>query len=686
MLSKLKKLRNKSLAEIRGRGVQHANMLAERIGVSPQCHLPPEKLLFDKLNLVPRPVTAASVHEHFRSRKLPSFYPSLSRSGETLAELRKRFPREEATIVGRADKICEGRFDLLGYEDLFFGARIPDWHFEPVSNKTSPRIHWSKIDELDPTVTGDKKIIWELNRHQYFSTLGQAYLLTQDERYAEAWAAHLENWFDNNPAKIGVNWLSSLEIAFRSISWLWAMHFFKESPSFTPGLLVRMLRFLHLNGRHLETYLSTYFSPNTHLTGEALGLYFIGTFLPEFKESARWKETGYRILIDALDFQVRPDGVYCEQSSHYQRYTADFYANLLVLRQLAGDTIEPKLKEKLHVLMDFLMFITQPDGETPLFGDDDGGRFYFFDQTELTDFRPTLALGATLLDRGDLKFAAGTAGPELLWLFGPDGLRKFDSIAAAEPKDTSRAFQDGGFFTTRSSWRRGADCFLIECGPHGFLNGGHAHADALSFILSIDGQPVFIDSGTYNYTSEPAARDRFRSTAAHNCLTVNGESSSLPAGPFSWKSIASARLLEWRDENDLVVFRGTHDGFERLGVSYEREVEFGKDGSFVLSEFINGDRANTYELHFILSPEIDAKIQTDSGRLTLNNRAGRRLLTIDTQVTGTRVIDEGVWRKEQWFVSPRYGAQAESAKLVFSVTAEGELQIRNRFLKAGKKA
>ena len=56
--------------------------------------------------------------------------------------------------------------------------------------------------------------------------------------------------------------------------------------------LKQALKFLYLNARHLESYLSTYFSPNTHLTGEALGLFYIGTLLPEFNEAKRWQELG----------------------------------------------------------------------------------------------------------------------------------------------------------------------------------------------------------------------------------------------------------------------------------------------------------------------------------------------------------------------------------------------------------
>ena len=185
------------------------------------------------------------------------------------------------------DHICAGRFDLLGYTNLSFGDPI-DWQFEPLTGKRIPLLHWSKLDYLNAEVAGDKKIIWELNRHQYFMTLGQAYWLTGDERYGRVFTAHLEAWMDANPPKLGINWASSLEVAFRSMAWLWAFHFFKTSPSLSNETFKRAWKFLYLSARHLESYLSTYFSPNTHLTGEALGLFYLGTLLPEFEESSRW--------------------------------------------------------------------------------------------------------------------------------------------------------------------------------------------------------------------------------------------------------------------------------------------------------------------------------------------------------------------------------------------------------------
>jgi len=76
--------------------------------------------------------------------------------------------------------LSPGKFDLLGFKDLSFGSPI-DWHLEPLSGKRAPLIHWSRLDYLNADLAGDKKIVWELNRHQYFSTLGQAYCLSGDE-------------------------------------------------------------------------------------------------------------------------------------------------------------------------------------------------------------------------------------------------------------------------------------------------------------------------------------------------------------------------------------------------------------------------------------------------------------------------------------------------------------------------
>ena len=98
-------------------------------------------------------------------------------------------------------------------------------------------------------------------------------------------------------------------------------------------LFARLLQYLDVHARHLERHLSTWFSPNTHLTGEALALLHLGVLLPELRGAARWREQGLAVLHEWFPRQVRADGTYFEQATQYHRYTTEFYFHLLLLAE-----------------------------------------------------------------------------------------------------------------------------------------------------------------------------------------------------------------------------------------------------------------------------------------------------------------------------------------------------------------
>jgi hypothetical protein len=643
----LEKLKSASLHELRVRAAQRVAAFSERRGWSPLVKLPSDTAFAALLKLAATTATEGLL-EHFRSRTEPRFFGSFQDPETTVAAFKSRWPVTARQLVEKADRICEGRFDLLGYKDLSFGDPI-GWQFEPLTGKRIPLLHWSKLDYLNADVAGDKKIIWELNRHQYFMTLGQAYRLTGDERYARVFVAHLDAWMDANPPKLGINWASSLEVAFRSIAWLWAFHFFKESPSISNETFKRAWKFLYLSARHLESYLSTYFSPNTHLTGEALGLFFLGTVLPEFKEARRWRDLGAEILVEQLPIHVQSDGVYFEQSSYYHRYTTDFYLHFLLLAQANDFKLAPQVKESLLRLLDHLLYLTRPDGTTPLFGDDDGGRLAMLDVRAANDFRGTLAVGAAVFDRADYRFVAADAAEELLWLTGVNGLAKFDSIIPKEPSKTSMAFRSGGYFVMRDGWTPEANYLLFDCGPHGSLACGHAHADALAIDVAANGRTVLVDPGTCTYTGSRELRDWFRGSHAHNTVTIDGESSSAPNGPFSWKTTARCSLDKWVSEDRFDFVSGQHDGFTRLQdpVTVKREILFLKGDYWIIRDTIAAAREHRVEVRFLFDSEPGVEAALD-----------------------IRCFGNGRKVEEEALVSHCYGQQEAAKALSFSATLD----------------
>jgi len=184
------------------------------------------------------------------------------------------------------------------------------------------------------------------------------------------------------------------------------------------------------------------------------------------------------------------------------------------------------------------------------------------------DFRGTLATGAVVFDRGDYKYVAGDAAEELLWLTGVAELDHYDSLVASVPPKTSVPFTEGGYFVMRDGWTRESNYLLFDCGPHGALSCGHAHADALAIDVAANGRTMLVDPGTFTYTGSKELRDWFRSSHAHNTVTLDGESSSLPGGPFTWKTKVTCRLRKWISEERFDFISGEHDGFLRRSILF----------------------------------------------------------------------------------------------------------------------
>ena len=192
---------------------------------------------------------------------------------------------------------------MLGYKDLDYGSPI-DWHLDAVHGKIAPRKLFHKVRYLDFAEVGDSKITWELNRHQHLVTLAKAFRLTGNARYADEILLQWRLWQRDNPYPVGINWASSLEVSFRCLSWIWTYELLKGSPGL-PDFRNEWLRGMALHGRHIERYLSTYFSPNTHLLGEGVGLFFLGVLCPESAAAERWKALGWEIVVREADSNTR---------------------------------------------------------------------------------------------------------------------------------------------------------------------------------------------------------------------------------------------------------------------------------------------------------------------------------------------------------------------------------------------
>ncbi len=664
------KARGRSFAELRERGEQFMAAALERRGLSGAHGEPTDAAFWRDVD----PALAAEVgrdfdrlHARFLGQTSPHFFFGAEHADATVQYLNDSAPDVAAKVVAAANRVRNGAFDLLGYEALRFGAPV-DWHLDPTTGIRSPRSHWSQIRYLDPSVVGDHKVVWELNRHQHFMVLGRAYRLTGNEEYAQTFVDHVTAWMNDNPPKQGINWASSLEVSYRLIAWLWAIELFRKSPKLTAKLRGRMLKYLHAHATHIERFLSTYFSPNTHLTGEALGLWYAGTMLREFRDAARWARLGWDILAEQLFRQVHPDGVYFEQATYYQRYTADIYLHAVLLARLNGHTVPDLMLQRIDALVGHLADLTRPDGSIPLIGDDDGGKLVALEERSCADARAVLATAAVVLDRPKYALAAGCAPEETLWLLGSESAHALRAMRAKAPVGGSQAFESGGIVVMRDGWDATANHAVIDSGPHGTLNCGHAHADALSIELTANGQPLLVDPGTFSYTASAHDRDHFRHSAAHNTLTVDDAASSVVSGPFAWETRTDAQIDTWWTSDSVDYFSGSHRGFERIepGAVHRRRILFVKKGYWVIWDSIQALQQHTFDVYFHTAPGTEI-VSADSRQVWLEHGQAK---TRERALLATFGTADHVELTSDW-VSPCYGARVSAPVCRLSATASG---------------
>jgi hypothetical protein len=636
----------------------------------------------ERMNLAVRP----RFLREFRAEPRPDLVPARFFAGATsastpalVADLERETSR---SVVASAARLCQGRFDLLGYRALSFGNPV-DWHLDPVSSVRAPRVHWSRLNPLDRAVVGDSKVVWEVNRHQWLVTFGQAYRLTGDDRYARAFVGSVREWIDANPHGQGINWASSLEVALRIISWCWALFLFRGAPSIPEAFIIEMIRSIGVHAAHVERYLSHYFSPNTHLTGEALGLLYAGTLFPELRRARRWCEQAIRILGEQSLRQISPDGVYVEQATCYQRYTAEIYLHAMILAGRSGLVFPPAVTARIESLLDFLLWVRNPDGSMPMIGDADGGWLLPLTARDPDDLRGVFSTAAVLFGRPDYAWAAGgSVAPETVWLVGRRGLEDFQALTASAPASSpSRLFAEGGHAVMRSAWTRDAHHLIFDAGPLGTF--GHGHADLLNVQCAVFGEPCVVDAGTHNYTGDAGWRDFFRSTAAHSTVTVDGLNQAIPAGPFDWRTRPGVRLRRWESTETFDIADAEHDAYRGLPdpVGHRRRVIFAKPRYWVIVDDLDGLDEHRVDLRFQFAP-MEVRVDSDLWARA-RRRDGRGLLIRPFAALPLKTeVREGEVNPPQGWVSPDYGQRRPAPMIVYTTVTRLPLRVVTLLLPA----
>jgi hypothetical protein len=363
------------------------------------------------------------------------------------------------------------------------------------------RAEWPRVDAARVIAAApahfDARLTWELNRGHDWVTLARAYTTTHEPRYAERLTRDLASWRRENPLGTGINWASAMEAAIRIHSLAWVA-----------GLVggdATLATMLHEHATFVADHLSRFSSANNHLVLELSGLAVAERVL-----HGRAHARALSDLDAECERQIFDDGVNAEMATHYHVFVLEA---LQLVAQLERVWDSPRTS--LEVVI-----------------------------ARMTDYVGHLRCGnGALLEQGD-----SDDGKILPW----------SQLAPAAVPTQSRVFRTSGQVILRSERLLAT----FDAGPFGFGSlAAHAHCDALAVNVAIDGTPLLVDRGTYRYNGDRAARDRYRMTAAHNTVQLDGREQGEPAGPFLWRRTPSVTLERCEVGDDVDIAVASHDGF-----------------------------------------------------------------------------------------------------------------------------
>ena len=595
--------------------------------------------------------------------------------GKIVTVYKRYFQKDICNELEFAKKCCAHQFSFLGH-NVEHGEEIR-WSLDPVSKTDWDHCFFYDVVYKGEGRLGDIKLPWELNKHQYFFVLGKSYWLTDEDTYCEEIIAQIDSWHRQNPIYDGINWISSLEIGMRTISWIMIYPFIEKR--IDDRFLSLFTNSLYLQLEFIEQNLSRGRFANTHLIGEAASLIIGGLFLKSPK-SERWVKQGIRILSEEIQNQVFADGVDKEQSLNYQRFFLDYYYLVLILLKKNSIRYPKIIDNTVEKMTEFIMYALKPDGSAPNFGDTDDARGIYVKSSCIDDFRGILSLGAVLFKRCDFKHMAGTISEEVIWLLGEEGEKTFLDITPSPPPKTSIPFKRGGYYLMRSSWDLDARYLIFDCGPLGHGPAGHGHSDSLSFQLSAHGFDYFVDTGTYSYNIDYNWRDYFRSTPAHNTITVDECNQSQIKDRMSWKTFAHSRCNLWLNTDWFDIVDGEHDGYRRIGdeLLHRRIIFFIKNDCWIIADLIKSKGAHTIDYYLHLHPDASLRIDRLSRRIEVASQKDKRI-TVELIEDKESKLDFKIFKGDEckrlgWF-SDSYGLKRPANTIRVRKDSKGDAQF-----------
>jgi len=505
-------------------------------------------------------------------------------------------------------------------------------------------------ESIDWLVNPSADLEWHILLHKFYYAVGfgMAWRETGEAVYLRRWKELIEGWI----AQVPPGWIAADVTGRRVQNWIYALHYFARAlDQLEDGarFCTRLLASLQEQVEHLCEHLTP---ARNHRTLELYAIFLAGVAFPEFADAPRWREFALAEIARNVQTDLLRDGVQCELSTDYHHLVLKNYLCVRRLARLNGLSVPAEMDERLVQALEFSMHAHKPDGIVPSLSDGDARS-----HLEL------LRQGYELYGREDMLYVAsgGTQG--------------------RAPRKRAQGFIQSGYYIVRSGWGgngrsyRDEQYLIFDCGPLGA--GNHGHLDCLSFELAAYGRSLVVDPGRYTYSEagESNWRVRFRGSAYHNTVTVDGRNQTAyapkavkagtrhKAGSVRHRIAGPApehRLHEFIASDGFALLHGSAQSHE-YDVTHERCILFAFSEYWLVHDFMHAPAEHRYDSWLHLSERAQGAAEVSARRGTLRLQSPGLIVAAEDRGGLEMALEPG-------FISYRYGEKLEAPILRCSLT------------------
>lgn len=212
------------------------------------------------------------------------------------------------------------------------------------------------------------------------------------------------------------------------------------------------------------------------------------------------------------------------------------------------------------------------------------------------------------------------------------------------------SFSDSGYYKLYDGDR----ALIFDAGKIGIdYQPAHGHCDCLSFELSVDGKPLLVNSGTYEYQGD--LRKHFRKTRVHNTVEINGHEQSQCWGGFRVGKRISRVFGKLRDG----IVEGGYRNYR--GEEHRRTITL-KGGVLEVTDTIKAQDGSSVKSFLHIAPEY-----TVAGD-KIKDKAGNIIGKVTFQNCDQKIVCDG----ELCYYAPEFSDLKIGTCLVFTWKADND--------------